>query len=166
MTHKVFTKFLNDGVLQECVSICSGSLRHVVWSLSACKDRQRCCPQISFGSMRCTLVLSAVWSACIQQAVCSRSIDYEPPLPEIPLDSQDEFVDDEIRNGDGAWLAGYAKLHEAIVRRQVPAARQRFAVWTCAALHKTVEIGDDSTRLCAGLANRIMGLVGTRLRTF
>ena len=123
-------------------------------------------PKFSFGSMRCTLVLSAVWSACIQQAVCSRSIDYEPPLPEIPLDSQDEFVDDEIRYGDGAWSAGYAKLHEAIIRRQVPAARQRFAGWTCAALHETVEIGDDSTRLCAGLANRIMGLVGTRLRTF
>jgi hypothetical protein len=43
------------------------------------------------------------------------------------------------------------------------AARRRFAVWTCAPLGDAVEIGADSTRLCAGLANRVMGLVAAFL---
>ena len=36
-------------------------------------------------------------------------------------------------------------------------------MWTCTPLDDAVEIGPDSTRLCAGLANRIMGLVAAFL---
>jgi len=87
----------------------------------------------------------------------------QPPLPPIPEPARDAFLDDEIAQSDGAWLAGYARLHAMILAGTVPAARQRFAVWTCSPLDESVPIGPDSTRLCAGFANRVMGLTAAFL---
>lgn len=90
-------------------------------------------------------------------------VDFDPALPEVPLEAQDPFLDDLVAQSDGSWLAGYARLHSKILSAQVPVSRQRFAVWTCSPLEDKVPIQEDSTRLCAGFANRIMGLTAAFL---
>mmetsp|Transcript_30067 Transcript_30067/g.68044 ORF Transcript_30067/g.68044 Transcript_30067/m.68044 type:complete len:384 (-) Transcript_30067:429-1580(-) len=58
---------------------------------------------------------------------------------------------------DSDWLSGYAKIHEGIVSGSFPAYRRRFAVWTCTEL--VVPVSPESTPRCAGLANRLLGIL-------
>uniref|UniRef100_A0A7S4KXM2 Uncharacterized protein n=1 Tax=Guillardia theta TaxID=55529 RepID=A0A7S4KXM2_GUITH len=62
-------------------------------------------------------------------------------------------------NGD--WLSGYSKIHEGIISGTFPAHRRRFAVWTCSELN--VPVSPESTARCAGLANRLLGIISAFL---
>ena len=70
--------------------------------------------------------LVVVYISAWQRTLYCRADDHDAefdPLPEVSFEARDPFLEDEVAQSDGAWLAAYATLHSKILSAQVPLAQ-------------------------------------------